>query len=77
MQPIQIIINEQPFQIGQPLPSSITSLSISHIKFPIPIDPRQVPQIKAWLNQLMDSLDTDWITYNDVLISTEELVKFT
>lgn len=74
-QPFSIIINNQPYQLGQPPPTQITHLDIT-IHMPIQIPSNQTPHIKAWLNLIIERLDCDYVTYNGTLIPTSELTKF-
>lgn len=71
-----IHLNSIPVQLGAPLPSVIHSLEIQVPFMPISFPSEQVPQLKAWLNQLVDRLDCEYFTYNGVLIPTNEITKF-
>lgn len=70
-----IFLNGVPTQLGAPLPSVIRSLEI-RIPMPIAFPEHQVPELKAWLNDLVDRLDCDYFSYNNILIPTNEITKF-
>lgn len=75
LEPFSIIINRQPFQIGQPLPDTITDFEVMvHLNMQIPY--AQVAQVKQWLNLVIERLDCDYVTYNGTLIPTSELQRF-
>ena len=77
MQPILISINKEQVQIGCPLPNTITEFAIEinpFIRFQV--DPVQATCIKAWLNDLVDRLDTEYVLYNGTLIKSTDLRKF-
>jgi hypothetical protein len=40
------------------------------------LDAASAVALKAWLNSIIDRLDTDYVSYNNVLIPTNELGKF-
>lgn len=71
-----IYLNGTPTQLGSPLPSTIHSLVIHMPPVPIAFPEHQVPALKAWLNDLVDRLDCDYFSYNNVLIPTNEITKF-
>lgn len=72
---VTISINNQLVALCSPLPSSIYELSINlHLNGHL--DPASATAVKAWLNDIVDKLDTDFVSYNNVLIPTNELVKF-
>jgi hypothetical protein len=75
MKPVTIIINNRKVMLGEPLPKSIANLEISC--FPgVSIPLEQAPLIKQWLNQIVDNVDCEYVTYNKVLIPSNELKKF-
>ena len=77
MQPILILINNQPVQIGCPLPNTITEFAIEISPFiRFQVDPVQATCIKAWLNDVVNRLDTEYVLYNGTLIKSTELRKF-
>ena len=69
-------LNGIPVQLGSPLPSSIYSLQVVVPPLPVAFPLEQVPQLKAWLNDLVDRLTCDYFTYNGVLIPTDDITKF-
>ena len=77
MEPILISINRQQVQIGCPLPDTITEFAIQTNPFiRVQVDPAQATYIKAWLNNLVDRLDIEYVLYNGTLIKSTELRKF-
>lgn len=77
MQPILILINSQPVQIGCQLPDVITQLSLDLNPFiQLQCEQHEVAIIKAWLNDVVDRLDTEYVTYNGTLVKSTELRKF-
>jgi hypothetical protein len=77
MEPILISINKQHVQLGSPLPDVITELAIQTNPFILlQVDSAQATFIKAWLNDVVDRLDTEYVLYNGTLIKSTELRKF-
>jgi len=62
-------------QLGAPLPTEIFSLDIQ-LLMPMQIQPTQSPLIKQWLNQIIDKLNCEYVSYNKILIPVNELKKF-
>ena len=75
MQFISISINNQLVELGSPLPDSIYEFSVL-LFMNVTLDAASTIAVKAWLNNIVDRLDTDYVSYNNVLIPTNELVKF-
>ena len=75
MQFITVSINNQLVELGSPLPDSICEFSVL-LFMNATLDAASTIAIKAWLNNIVDRLDTDYVSYNNVLIPTNELVKF-
>ena len=77
MQPILISINKQQVQIGCQLPDVITQLSLDlNTLIQLQCEQHEVALIKAWLNDVVDRLDTEYVLYNGTLIKSAELRKF-
>ncbi len=77
MEPILISINKKQVQIGCLLPDIITEFAIQTNPFTrFQVDPAQTTFIKAWFNDIVDRLDTEYVTYNETLIKSTELRKF-
>ena len=77
MQPILILINNQPVQIGCQLPDVITQLSLDLNPFiQLQCEQHQIAPIKAWLNDVVDRLDTEYVAYNGTLVKSTDLRKF-
>ena len=75
MQFISVSINNQLVELGSPLPDSIYEFSVL-LFMNVTLDAASTIAVKAWLNSIIDRLDTDYVSYNNVLIPTNELVKF-
>lgn len=75
MQFISVSINNQLVELGSPLPDSIYEFSVL-LFVNVTLDAASTIAVKAWLNNIIDRLDTDYVSYNNVLIPTNELVKF-
>jgi len=75
VEPFKILINGIHTQLGANLPTTIHALDVS-VRFPTQIPLNQVPQVKAWLNNIIDRLDSEYSTYNGILIPSSELKKF-
>ena len=67
-----IVINGTPFQLGAPLPPTITSL-IVQIPPGIAIPSHQSPNIRSWLSSLQSALTCKYVTFNGTLILTSDL----
>ena len=77
MQPILILINNQPVQIGCQLPDIITQFSLDlNPLIQLQCAQHEVVLIKAWLNDVVDRLDAEYVLYNGTLIKLTELRKF-
>ena len=77
MQPILILINNHPVQIGCQLPESITQLSLDlNPLIQLQCEQHEVALIKVWLNDVVDRLDTEYVLYNGTLIKSTDLRKF-
>ena len=77
MQPILISINKEQVQISCKLPESITQLSLDLNPFiQLQCEQHEVALIKAWLNDVVDRLDTEYVAYNGTLIKSTDLKKF-
>jgi len=75
MLPIQIIVNNKHINLLDTLPQEINSLNIA-ILMPIRVRPEAIFAIKKWLNALANNITCDFITYNNVLINTNEIKLF-
>ena len=77
MQPILISINKQQVQIGYQLPDVITQLSLDlNTLIQLQCEQHEVALIKAWLNDVVDRLDTEYVSYNGTLVKSTDLRKF-
>ena len=77
MQPILISINKEQVQIGCPLSNTITEFAIETNPFiRLQVDPAQATFIKAWLNDVVDRLGTEYVLYNGTLVKSTDLRKF-
>jgi len=75
VEPFKILINGVRTQLGSNLPATVHAFDVS-LTFPTQIPLNQVPQVKAWLNSIIDRLDSEYCTYNGILIPSSELKKF-
>ena len=75
MQFISVSINNQLVELGSPLPDSIYEFSVL-LFMNVTLDAASTIAVKAWFNNIVDRLDTDYVSYNNVLIPTNELVKY-
>lgn len=77
MEPILISINKQQVQLGYILPDKITEFALQTNPFiRLDVEPAQATFIKAWLNDVVDRLDTEYVLYNGTLVKSTELRKF-
>lgn len=74
---LSIKINGAETQLGSQIPNEVYSLSIDFRSiFPQPIERTQAVLIKQWLNNLVDNITSDYVSFNGTLIPTNELNKF-
>ena len=77
MEPILISINKQLVQLGCKLSNKITEFALQTNPFiQLQVDPAQATFIKTWLNDVVDRLDTEYVSYNGTLIKSTDLRKF-
>lgn len=77
MEPILISINKKQVQIGCLLPDIITEFAIQTNPFiRLKVEPAQATYIKAWFNDIVDRLNTEYVLYNGALIKSTDLRKF-
>ena len=77
MEPILISINKQQVQLGCKLSNKITEFAVHTTLFiRLEVEPAQATWIKAWLNDIVDRLDTEYVLYNGTLVKSTELRKF-
>ena len=63
--------------MGCPLPDTITEFAIQTNSFiRLQVDPAQATFIKAWFNDIVDRLDTEYVLYNGTLVKSIELRRF-
>ena len=75
---LEITLNNQPYQIGQPLPDTITSCHIDYLSQfgqMILIPPEQVPLIKAWLLDMISRCTCEYLSINNTLYLVADLPK--
>ena len=75
---LEILINNQPTQIGQPLPDVITSCHINYLSqfgqmLLIPKD--QEPLIRQWLIDMIARCTCEYLSINDTLYLVADLPK--
>ncbi len=77
MELILISINKQSVQLGCKLSNKITEFAVQTNPFiRLEVEPAQATFIKAWLNDIVDRLDTEYVLYNGTLVKSAELRKF-
>ena len=77
MQPILISINKQQVQIGCQLSELIAQFSLDlNPLIQLQCAQHEVALIKAWLNDVVDRLNTEYVLYNGTLIKSAEFRKF-
>lgn len=72
MNPVLVLVNGKSTAIGDPIPSTITSLVIHIYASPI-VDKSTSALIRNWLTKFKSNLNCEYIILNDVLIPTSEL----
>lgn len=75
MNPLTILLNGQPVDLGSPVPSEVFSFSVL-ILMPLQLPTDQSPLVKEWLNLIMSRLTCSHVSFNNVLIPVEDLVRF-
>ena len=73
--PFSIHINGSLYQFGLPLPDKIHHLAV-YLHFNTQIPYEDASALKAFLNNVIDRLTCEYVSYNDILIPTSELKKF-
>ena len=77
MEPILISINKQQIRLGYILPDKIIEFAVQTNPFiQLQVDPAEAIWIKSWLNDVVDRLDTEYVTYNGTLVKSSDLRKF-
>ena len=75
---LEIILNDQPYNIGQPLPDTISSCHINYMSQfgqMLLVPPEQVPLIKSWLIDMISRCTCEYLTINDTFYRVDELPK--
>ncbi len=75
MTPLQIQLNGRTVTPGATVPKAVTALVIRCV-FPIGVGSQQAVQIKRWLNEVASRLTCDYVEYNGVLVSVEDIKIF-
>ena len=75
---LEIILNNQPYQIGQPLPDTIDSCHINYMSqfgqmLIIPKD--QEPIIRQWLLDMISRCTCEYLSINNTLYLVADLPK--
>ena len=75
MEPYQFKLNGEYVQLLERIPERVTSLEVLlHIN--VRVEHGMGLHIKTWLNDIMDRLDCEYVTYQGILIPTKELKRF-
>ena len=75
---LEIILNNQPYQIGQPLPDTISSCHINYISQfgqMILIPKEQEPLIRQWLLDMISRCTCEYLSINNTLYLVADLPK--
>ena len=75
---LEIILNNQPYQIGQPLPDTISSCHINYMsQFGqlIIIPKEQEPIIRQWLLDMISRCTCEYLSINNTLYLVADLPK--
>ena len=75
---LEIILNNQPTQIGQPLPDTISSCHINYISQfgqMILIPKEQEPLIRQWLLDMISRCTCEYLSINNTLYLVADLSK--
>jgi len=73
---LTITINNQPTELGTPLPNVIYQADIqlaTHPMMRIPIPQSQIPLVESWCKTLITNATCEYITYNNILNLTSNL----
>lgn len=75
---LEIILNNQPYQIGQPLPESIDSCHINYMSQfgqMLLIPKEQEPIIRQWLLDMISRCTCEYLSINNTLYLVADLPK--
>ena len=75
---LEIILNNQPYQIGQPLPDTISSCHINYLsQFGqiVLIPKEQEPIIRQWLLDMITRCTCEYLSINNTLYLVADLPK--
>ena len=75
---LEIILNNQPYQIGQPLPDTISSCHINYLsQFGqlMLIPKEQEPIIRQWLLDMISRCTCEYLSINNTLYLVADLPK--
>ena len=75
---LQISLNNQPYQIGQPLPDAISSCHITYLSQfgqMVLIPKEQEPLIRQWFLDMISRCTCEYLSINDTLYRVDELPK--
>ena len=75
---LQISLNNQPYQIGQPLPDAISSCHITYLSQfgqMILIPKEQEPLIRQWLLDMISRCTCEYLSINNTLYLVADLPK--
>ena len=75
---LEIILNSQPYQIGQPLPDTISSCHINYMSQlgqMIRIPKEQEPIIRQWLLDMISRCTCEYLSINNTLYLVADLPK--
>lgn len=76
---LTITINNNPAQIGDIIPQTVTNIEINYDPFVMKmtqIPAHQVPLIKQWFDTLWKSTTAEYVLVNNTLILTKDIKLF-
>ena len=75
MKPVEILVNGREVQIGQPV-GQVKSLEVNHMNMGVQVPKEQVPMIADWMWDLVQRCESEYVTYNGVIIMKSEVQQY-
>ena len=75
MKPVEILVNGKEVQIGQPV-GQVKSLEVSHMNMGVQVPKGQVSMIADWVWDLVQRCESEFVTYNGVLVMKSEVQQY-
>ena len=70
---LEIKVNGRSIQLGSQIPQNVNYINIICDPFPKPIPRHQGVLVSKWLWDLVQRLDNEYLTYNNILIKKEDV----